>query len=123
MADSSKSGLICCADLHSWLFNLSFGGYVLYKSWVFSAGSTHWFLDAYFADLLAMPVVLGLLSSGLSLWFRKEIRLSLIQVLGAFLYMSILMEWVAPGRLIYAVADPFDVLCYAIGTAAYLLTR
>lgn len=122
MGHSSKSGLVL-HGIDTPLFNLSFGLYMVYKAWVFSAGPLHPWIDAYLADLLAMPVILAMLTSGMSLWLKRTIELNLIQVILAFVYTSFVMEWIAPDRFEHAIADPYDVACYAIGTVIFLLER
>ena len=78
-------------------------------------------LTAYLADLAAMPVILTL---ALAMQRRLERRLDTFVfpepwLLAAWVAVSVWFEGLLPLFSTQAVADPFDVVAYAIGTFAF----
>lgn len=79
------------------------------------------FVQCYLADLLAIPLVLGLTNYLLKKYTSKpDFRLSPAKVLVACIYFSILFEWILPSFSSVYTADIFDVLCYFLGGGIYL---
>jgi hypothetical protein len=73
---------------------------------------------AYGDDLMAMPVVFGICLQ-LMRWvhpLKSELIFSKKQLLIGLTYFSVGFEVVLPRLAASYTADPFDVLCYAIGT-------
>ncbi|MGY6558961.1 MAG: magnesium citrate secondary transporter [Nitritalea sp.] len=85
------------------------------------------YVHAYGDDLLAMPVVFGL-TLQVYRWFhplREAFIFTPIQLLVGLLYFSLLFEVLLPRYSSTYTADPWDVLCYTLGTLYfyYLLNR
>ncbi|RZJ93774.1 MAG: hypothetical protein EOO60_04550 [Hymenobacter sp.] len=83
----------------------------------------HWpvplVVSAYFADVAAMPVLLTLVLAAqrrLGSAFRTLVLPDSWQV-AAWAYVSLIFEGILPQYAgTHAVADPFDIVAYAIGT-------
>lgn len=76
------------------------------------------FVHAYLDDLLAMPVILGI-TLQVYRWIhpqRNHFRFTKVQIIVGFAYISILFELLLPIWSSRYVADPVDVLCYALGS-------
>ncbi|EIM77694.1 hypothetical protein A3SI_05909 [Nitritalea halalkaliphila LW7] len=85
------------------------------------------YIHAYGDDLLAMPVVFGL-TLQVYRWIhplREAFIFTPAQLIVGLLYFSLLFEVLLPRFLSTYTADPWDVLCYALGTVYfhYLLNR
>ncbi|RZK28333.1 MAG: hypothetical protein EOO63_11490 [Hymenobacter sp.] len=86
----------------------------------------HWpmppVVSAYFADLAAMPVMLTLVLAAqrrLGSAFRG-LTLPDSWLVAAWAYVSLVFEVILPRYgVAHAVADPFDVVAYAIGTCLF----
>jgi hypothetical protein len=107
--------------VNTWLFNVSFGVYLIYRAYSWSSGrSTHPLLDGYLADVLALPVILALTEDMVALLKGAQFRLSTGMVIFAWVYTSVTMEVLAPMANKNAVADGYDVLAYGLGALLYL---
>lgn len=101
--------------MHTPLFNITFGLYVVLKSWHFSAGSVNAIVDGYLADLLAMPVILTFAQEAMQ-WIKGEAgRITGWMVFAAIGYAALVFEGVMPAINASKTADPIDVLMYALG--------
>lgn len=79
------------------------------------------FFEFYFADLLAMPLILEFSRVVLNrLKKREKKELSIPMITVGFVYTAILFEWVLPQYSDKYTADFYDVLCYGIGTVFYM---
>lgn len=79
------------------------------------------YLQAYLDDLLCMPVVLGI-SMQMMQYLRthkERYYLSKTHVLLAFGYISLMFEVVLPAFSDTYTSDPWDVLCYALGSMVF----
>jgi hypothetical protein len=78
-------------------------------------------LTSYLADAASMPIILSLALAAQ----RRLVARSLVFVLpdawllAAWLYVSVWFEGILPYFSDTAVADPFDVLAYAMGAVAF----
>lgn len=78
------------------------------------------YVSWYAADLLAMPVVLGIV-----LWAwrnrpaRREPVLPRAYVAATLLIFSLLFEWLFPLLTPRFTADPWDIACYTAGALAF----
>ncbi|CAG5086650.1 hypothetical protein [Parvicella tangerina] len=82
--------------------------------------SLPYFISCYAADLLAIPLVLGLISVILKKYTANPyFELSAIKVLFACTYFSLLFEWILPSYSSNYISDPIDVLCYFVGGGCY----
>jgi len=79
-------------------------------------------VDAYLDNLLAMPIILTLLKAERRYLFKRGVayRLSLLEVLLATSYVSIISEWVFPYFSKRFVFDLLDFLFFFIGSLIYL---
>lgn len=76
------------------------------------------FLSSYADDLLAMPVILGI-TLQIYQWIhpKKELfTFSKAQVLVAFVYVSIVFEFLLPKYSSTYTSDYWDILCYGLGS-------
>lgn len=79
------------------------------------------FYHSYGDDLMAMPVVFGICLQ-LMRWvhpLKTELVFTKKQLLIGLLYFSVIFELILPRLSSIYTADPFDVLCYAIGTLIF----
>ena len=78
-------------------------------------------LTSYLADLLSMPIILTLALYA----YRRLVARSCTLVFPdswlwlAWLYVAVWFELLLPAVSARAVADPFDVVAYALGTLAF----
>ncbi len=78
------------------------------------------FFQFYYADLLAIPLVLGAASYLLKRYTSNAtFSLSIPKVLFACAYFSVLFEWILPMYSSSYTSDPMDVICYFIGGGLY----
>ncbi|MBH8557163.1 hypothetical protein [Hymenobacter negativus] len=78
-------------------------------------------VTSYFADVLAMPVMLTLALAAqrrLGNHSRKFIFPD-TWLLASWFFVSVWFEGILPGYSRQAVADPLDVVAYALGTQAF----
>lgn len=79
------------------------------------------YVHAYLDDLLAMPVVLGITLQAFR-WFhplKERFIFSKTHVIIAVFYFSLIFEVILPMKSSTYTRDWWDVLCYAIGAAAF----
>lgn len=76
------------------------------------------FISDYAADLLAMPVVLGLVAE-VSYLIKGTRRISIKQVAIAVTMFAFIFEWWAPRVDARFTADWVDVFAYGLGAAVY----
>ena len=72
----------------------------------------------YLADLLFMPLLLSFALAGQQVVYGRD-HLPATWLLGAWAGASLWFEVLLPRWSARAVADPFDVLAYALGTLAF----
>ncbi|SIS53909.1 magnesium citrate secondary transporter [Belliella pelovolcani] len=78
-------------------------------------------IHAYLDDLLAMPVIFGI-TLQIFRWIhplRNQFVFTKVQLLVGWFYFSLIFEVFLPRRSDIYTADPWDVLCYAIGTLLF----
>jgi hypothetical protein len=78
-------------------------------------------IHAYLDDLLAMPVIFGI-TLQIFRWIhplRNQFVFTKVQLLVGWIYFSLIFEVFLPSRSDIYTADPWDVLCYAIGTLLF----
>lgn len=76
------------------------------------------FIHAYFDDLLAMPVILGI-TLQLFRWIhpaKDTLTFAKTPLIVAWIYVSIVFEWFLPSQSNQNVSDLWDILCYGLGT-------
>lgn len=106
--------------IDSVLFNGSFAAYLICRALRWSTGASFGALvDSYFADVLALPVVLAITEDVLRWLKGYTVRLTGGMILFAWVYLSVLLEWVAPYYTKNAVADGYDVLAYGLGALLF----
>lgn len=80
-----------------------------------------YFFKCYFADLLALPLILGAATFLLKKYtVNEQFYLSSFKILVACLYFSVLFEWLLPRYSTAYTGDFMDVICYFTGGAIYL---
>jgi len=79
-------------------------------------------VNNYLADFLCIPIVLYI-SRGVIRWIKKrrKFQFSLIQVLFAIVYFSILFEFIFPQFSDRYTSDYIDILMYLAGGGLYVL--
>ncbi|MCB9188775.1 MAG: hypothetical protein H6599_05790 [Flavobacteriales bacterium] len=83
-----------------------------------------YFFQCYFTDILAIPLVLGIITYLLKRYISDpSFNLTIPMILAAIAYFSILFEWILPSYSSNYTSDPLDVLCYLAGGILYLLMR
>jgi len=96
---------------------LLFSGLYANKHWL------HWPLPvpitAHLADLLALPLLLSLALAAHRLLISRAGTLPVGWLVGAWLVISVWFEGLLPLWSARAVADPLDVLAYALGILAF----
>lgn len=91
------------------------------NQWIERSGIVLPFIHAYADDLLAMPVVLGITLQVMR-WLYPGgglLVFSWLHVLVGWLYFSLLLEGLLPLLSNTYTADPWDVLCYGIGSLTF----
>ena len=85
----------------------------------------HWFLDSYLGDLLFFPVAFPLLLVIHEITGVRTVddEARPLEILFWLVLWSLLFEVVFPAFPGRGVADPYDVLCYALGTTAFMILR
>ncbi len=76
------------------------------------------YVHAYLDDLLAMPVIFGI-TLQVFRWIhplKAAFTFTKIQLFVGWLYFSLIFEVFLPWRSDIYTADPWDVVCYGIGT-------
>lgn len=121
MGDSGHSGIVQRSRaIDSVLFNAGFAIYLVYRSVRWSSGAEFgWLIDGYLADVLALPVVLAITEDLLRFLKGDHHRLSGGMIIFAWIYISVIMEWVAPYYTKNAVADYYDVFAYGLGALIF----
>lgn len=76
-------------------------------------------VTSYLADLLFMPLLLSLALTGHRLLLGRRECLPASWLAGAWLGVALWFEGLLPRWSAQAVADPLDVLAYALGTLAF----
>lgn len=93
------------------------GGYQLSKRWL------HWPLPAgvaaYLSDVLFLPLMLGVALATHQLVYGRQAVLPGRWVLAARAVVALWFEGLLPRGSATAVADPFDVLAYAVGACIF----
>ena len=100
-------------------FNLSFGLYILLRTWLLSGGNAPDFIRFYLADLLALPVTLTWTVWLISLIKKRAVKLSFSQILFAILYTTFIMEYLAPRWSFFATGDILDGVMYLVGGLSF----
>ncbi|MFC3414859.1 magnesium citrate secondary transporter [Algoriphagus hitonicola] len=81
------------------------------------------FIHAYLDDLLAMPVILGI-TLQIFRWIHPAKNTFIFRktpLLVAWIYVSIVFEWFLPTQSNQYIRDPWDILCYGLGTVYFSL--
>lgn len=79
------------------------------------------YIHAYLDDLLAMPVILGI-TLQVYRWIhplKDAFIFTKAQTFVGFAYISFIFEWFLPRFSATYTADPWDVVCYGIGTLVF----
>jgi hypothetical protein len=78
-------------------------------------------VHAYFDDLLALPVILGITLQLYRLMHPKKEAFSFtkIQIFIALIYVSVVFEWFLPKFSKTYTSDLMDVVCYSLGALYY----
>ena len=96
------------------------GALVLYAGLRLNRGWLHLplppLLSSYLGDVLCMPLLLSLLLAAHRLLINPAGTLPVAWLVGAWLYVAVWFEGLLPLWSATAVADPLDVLAYALGT-------
>jgi hypothetical protein len=82
--------------------------------WPLPAGTT-----SYLGDFLSLPLLLSIALAAHRLLIDRADTLPVAWVVGAWLVVAIWFEGLLPRWSAQAVADPFDVLAYALGALAF----
>jgi hypothetical protein len=79
------------------------------------------YIHSYLDDLLAMPVILGITLQAFRLIYRnkKHFIFTKLQIFIGTAYISFLFEVLLPRWSGRYTADPWDVLCYALGATYF----
>lgn len=81
-------------------------------------------MQSYLADLFCIPLILFItLSIVRSFKKNRAFRFSMLHVLFAFVWISVLCEWIIPVLFNHYVADGWDVVMYAMGSFFVLLRQ
>lgn len=97
----------------------------LYAGYMVNRYLVHWpmptLLTSYLGDLAAMPVMLSLALAAQRRFVARNRTFVLPDtwLIAAWLYVSLWFEGILPYFSATAVADPFDVVAYAVGTVAF----
>ncbi|MCH7401469.1 magnesium citrate secondary transporter [Belliella kenyensis] len=103
--------IICCIAF--WVNQAIERAWEIYIPWV----------HAYLDDLLAMPVIFGI-TLQIFRWIhplKAKFRFSKKQLIIGWIYFSLIFEVFLPSRSDIYTADPWDVVCYGIGTIAFYI--
>lgn len=77
-------------------------------------------LDSYLDPLLCLPIVLHLMTwEHRFVYRRRQYVMPRITILGYLVLLSLLWEFILPHWNEKMTADPWDVLCYALGAFLY----
>lgn len=76
-------------------------------------------VSSYLGDLLCMPLLLSLSLAAHRLLISRRGTLPITWLVGAWACVSVWFEGLLPLWSARAVADPFDVVAYALGTWAF----
>lgn len=76
-------------------------------------------VSSYLADLLCMPLLLSLTLAAHRWLINRQGTLPVTWLVGAWAYVSVWFEGLLPLWSPRAIADPLDVLAYALGTWAF----
>lgn len=102
-------GAVALFFLNQWIENLGF-----YSVW----------LSSYLDDLVVMPIVLTIALECMRLIYQhKSFELEFGMVFTAFVFMSLLFEFIVPRYSELYTQDYWDIGCYAIGSSIYYFTR
>ncbi|SMB99369.1 hypothetical protein SAMN00120144_0157 [Hymenobacter roseosalivarius DSM 11622] len=97
----------------------------LYVGYLANRYLVHWpmptLLTSYLGDLAAMPVMLSLALAAQRRFVVRSRAFVLPDtwLIAAWLYVSLWFEGILPYFSARAVADPFDVVAYAVGTGLF----
>ncbi|MGY2132585.1 magnesium citrate secondary transporter [Hymenobacter sp. HD11105] len=100
---------------------------LLYVGYLVNRYLVHWplptLLTSYLGDLAAMPVMLSLALAAQRRFVARTRAFVLPDtwLIAAWIYVSLWFEGILPYFSATAVADPFDVVAYAVGTVAFRL--
>ncbi|WP_297334807.1 magnesium citrate secondary transporter [Algoriphagus sp.] len=75
-------------------------------------------IHAYLDDLLAMPVILGI-TLQLFRWMhpaKNSYIFAKTPIIISWVYVSLVFEWFLPRQSPQYISDPWDILCYGMGT-------
>lgn len=81
------------------------------------------FIKNYFNDLLILPIVLWIILAFIREVKGKESSISWGVAIVLATYYSLFFEWYLPQFHPRYTADFYDVLCYFLGTVAFLLLQ
>lgn len=101
------------------------GAAVLYAAYRLNRHVLHWpmpeLLTSYLADTASMPVILSvaLAAQRRLVMGSRAFILPDAWLLAAWVYVSVWFEGLLPYFSATAVADPWDVVAYGVGTAAF----
>lgn len=83
-----------------------------------------YFIQCYFADLLALPITLSAIRYLLSKYSgQSDYSLSLGKITFAILYFSLFFEWLLPRYSNSYTGDFFDFICYFLGGVIYFFIQ
>lgn len=80
-------------------------------------------IQFYFADFLALPIILGASEDAMRMLYGDGFRLTRRMLMFSFLYAALLFECVFPYLGYDMVSDPWDVFAYAVGLLFFLGTK
>lgn len=119
MGDRSRTGISLTSEIDSPWFNAFWSLYLLFKSWQFGAGSSIPLLDAYLADLLAMPVIVPMVNACVRRFARPSFRPTGRMLVLTWIYIVLVFEVIAPRLFAHQHADPWDAVAYGLGGFLY----
>jgi len=81
----------------------------------------HPIIQGYFSDFLALPLMLGVILLAMKAYTKDPTyQLSVAKVVVAFLYISIVFEWILPLYREHFHSDVWDVVAYGMGALLFL---
>ncbi|MFM1932336.1 MAG: hypothetical protein RL226_1639 [Bacteroidota bacterium] len=80
-------------------------------------------ITSYFADILALPIILAIAEDVLRLFYGDYFRLTRRMVIATALYVGVMFEWLLPRYGIGGTADVLDVVCYLFGALFFLFLK
>lgn len=103
-------------------FNVMLAMYFLYKQ---STSLMHFplLITSYFADILALPIILATAEDVLRMLYGVYFRLTRRMVIATALYVGFMFEWLLPRFGMGGTADVLDVVCYLFGALIFLLLK